>query len=742
MHRRFSQTSTDTLHTALGSLKARHAATVDTLSTQVSSLTRCLQQTETTCERLRSALDELGGDYMKESYGRRREVALRMKLIYREESLIESLRRWILRAQEALDKAPDVPAQENLTKMLNEAKDIIILTNGPESQPFSGSSARIIAVQTIADSLAENLHAETVKRLELERLLAIGRHDQEYEPSVNIHEGDYRENCTQYEQSSSNVAIQTFTFQGDEILSPLMVGSPSIGSGAPTEVPDRLPEQVCDNFILSDQDCHQDNESSSSPSPGESGGVEGCETKYPFTAAAVTEALHPEPVELPAQDCGVEAHTSAMEEQLSDEISPINIQVASADSTRAQDQDVSAQAPVPEIVVAHFDEIPQSLFPSSDDHSLATGLHIDAVPVPDIPPIGSDIITNLNSTVPQDNLARHIILPSSLDPQLNHPLLPELVKVNHRYDELQHNFHDCHFALDALKQSLSTSLLNHQVPPEALKMALERLTDYIEDARVELEIRIADESLLARGYETLLSVPGALASLDPNGKSGNETAPLRSEIELQVEAFVSGTEPSIRKGAESLTQKLSIVQHDIAVLKRAIHDPEGEGPPVQHEPVGSTSSLFGPVPATAPVMGSRSGGWASWISSSPSRPSSPAPTFGNIMTSPRLRHSPSLNLTGAGRPSKPYLLNSDAVNKDPLASLGLRVPMPLYVPLQAPAHPTATSRTVSTMYMLGLGARTASGSLTPLLPSHRTVSAMTAGIDGKDENVDVSNDVE
>ncbi|KAF8350375.1 hypothetical protein F5887DRAFT_1208425, partial [Amanita rubescens] len=702
---RFSQMSTDTLHTALGSLKARHAATVDTLSTQVSSLTRRLQETETTCERLRSALDELGGDYMKESYGRRREVTLRIKLIHREESLIESLRRWTLRAQEALNKAQDVPAQESLTKMLNEAKDILISTNGPESQPFSGSLARIVAVQTIADSLAEKLHAETVKRLELERLLAIGRHDQEDKPFVNIHEGDYRENSTQYEEEESSVAIQTSTFQGDEVLSPPMVGLPSIDFGVPTEVPNRLPEQLA-SFIPSDQDCHQDNvlKSGLSSITGESGGVDGCETIYP------------DAVELPTQDI------SAMEEQPSDETSPIGVPIA---TTRAQGQDAFAKAPVPEIVVAHFDDIPQSLLLSSDEHSHAEEPYFDAVPVPDIPSIGSDIITNLNSTVPQDNLARHIVLPS-LDPQLNHPLLLELVKVNHRYDDLQRNLHDCHFALDALKQSLSTSLLNHQIPSDALKMALERLTDHIEDARVELEIRIADESLLARGYETLLSVPGALAS---KGQSGSETAPLRSEVELQVEAFVSGTEPSVRKALESLTQKLSVVQHDIAVLKRAFHDPEDEGPPVQHEPVGSPSPLFGPVSATAPIMGSRSGGWASWISSSPSRPSSPAPTFGNIMTSPRLRHSPSLS------PGKPYLFNSDAGNiKDPLASLGLRVPMPLYVPLQTPAQPTATttSRTVSTMYMIGLGARTASGSFTSLLSPHRAVSPTSAGSDGRD----------
>lgn len=69
----------------------------------------------------------------------------------------------------------------------------------------------------------------------------------------------------------------------------------------------------------------------------------------------------------------------------------------------------------------------------------------------------------------------------------------------------------------------------------------------------------------------------------------------------------------------------------------------------------------------------------------------PVPTFGNVMTSPRLRHSPSLNFPVQSKKG------------DPFASLGLRVPMPSYV-LQGTPQAPQKSRTVSTMYMLGLGA--------------------------------------
>jgi hypothetical protein len=114
---------------------------------------------------------DVGGDYMKESYGRRREVALRIKLINREEALIESLRRWALRGQEAL--ARDEPAQESLARIVNEAKGILMSIDGELHDTQSGSLGRIVAAQAAADSLLKELQSKTPRRLEFQGVLAL-----------------------------------------------------------------------------------------------------------------------------------------------------------------------------------------------------------------------------------------------------------------------------------------------------------------------------------------------------------------------------------------------------------------------------------------------------------------------------------------------------------------------------------------------------------------------------------------
>lgn len=292
---------------------------------------------------------------------------------------------------------------------------------------------------------------------------------------------------------------------------------------------------------------------------------------------------------------------------------------------------------------------------------------------------------------------------------ISHPLLAEVFRVGKRYDELQRAFRDCHLALETLKATLpsrtssGTSQQNvvqfsessSKIPPEVLHSALQRLDDFTEDARVELEIKTSDEILFARGYETLLSVPGALSSsLDLSSiEDGDDrdSMPTQSETELQILAFISGTDINVKKNQETFARKLQDVQHDIAALKRALHEPE----------IITPSVTLSPIP-------SNGGGWTSWIrspssSSSIGTPRSASaalsPTFGNIMTSPRLRQSPSMNF------------HQKNVGVDPLASLGLRIPMPKFsvaagtgLGEQAQQSQTTRARTVSTMYMLGLGA--------------------------------------
>ncbi|KAM6500160.1 hypothetical protein JOM56_003174, partial [Amanita muscaria] len=657
----FSQASTNSLQTSLSSLKTRHAATVDTLSTQISLLTAQLQDAKMTVERLRSALDELGGDYMKEFYGRRWEVALRIQLLNREESLMESLRRWFLRGQEALAKTPNVLTEGSLERMVNEAKSILLSTDGSPQDPPSGSIARLVAAHTAADSLAKELYAECARRLDLQRKFALGG-EEELKPAIGTNVNGYRETSTQCDALTSSVGIQ--------------VSSRAEKMGLSAVKGPELATSTKSNHYRESSTQH---EASSSHV-----GIQ--------VSSALQEAEPSVTIESPhvISTASVLRHSATVESESGQRLSSVESRVVSLSEN-------GDAANTPEIVIVHVDDKPRPLLLLVDE--LGNEALQDTGPLANLPSTLQDI-TNLESLHNGDTVHPSPLNLSESLPPPQHHLLAQLAEVSHRYDEKQRAFHDCHFALDGLKKSLPSTSSGHPISSDALNMALERLNDYVEDARVELEIRIADEALLSRGYQTLLSVSGAMSFPAPS--AADVSIYLPSEVELEIEAFVHGTEPGIQKAQDSLTNKLFDVQHDIAVLKRVIHDQEV--PSIQRPQLSpSLSPLLRPVPASAPVASEMNSGWKSWLRGPSSRPSSPAPTFGDVMTSPQLRHSPSLG--GAGRTMrKPYPYDGDASRRDPLASLGFRVPMPQYVVPHVPLHPSPRSRTLPTMYMVGLGA--------------------------------------
>ena len=154
-----------------------------TLTTTLSALSAQLQNSQNAKEKLRNALDELGGDIMRESYGRRREVALRIRMLGREESILEELGRWVRRADEAMEKAEEGMAYTALEKMVQNAHTLLATLDNPPNDSvtplvstpsYPGSLARIIAAQNAVEMLAEELQAETARRLELERVVASG----------------------------------------------------------------------------------------------------------------------------------------------------------------------------------------------------------------------------------------------------------------------------------------------------------------------------------------------------------------------------------------------------------------------------------------------------------------------------------------------------------------------------------------------------------------------------------------
>ncbi|SJL12305.1 uncharacterized protein ARMOST_15728 [Armillaria ostoyae] len=520
---KFSQAATNRLQASLVSMKERHAATVNTLSTQISVLSSQLEQSHANAEKLRLALDEVGGDVMREAFGRRREVSLRIRMVAREESIEEWLRRWTLRVEEGIERGDD--ASTLLEKMLRDAHGFTTDLNGP-----SEAMGRIVVAKNAVETLVEELRIQTARRFELEKFVVL--------PPIPAHQKN-------------------------------------------------LPE----------------------PPPSE-------ETKEE------------------------EVKTAPETEGPEDQSNMISIHQP---SPRLASQSTSI-----------FDEVT----PSESSSSSSTLVTSD---------------------------------PVAFAPKAESSLLAELTQVSRRYDDMQRAFRDCHHALQELKNQLSATNSS-----QVFHTAAERLNDYAEDARVELEIRIADEALLAHGFETILTVPGAL-----DDKSGE--SPTLEEVEAQVDAFISGSDPAVKKAQQNLSQKLDDIQHDIAAIKQAIHDPE----------------LLSPIPP------SPSSGWISWTS----RPSSPsATTFGNVMTNPKLRQAQSMNFP---------------TRKDPYANLGLRVSMPLSPPVSSVSveNRGPRPRTLSALYSLGL-ARNASGTLgsgfIPPTPSRENhVEEETEDEDDADDEDDV-----
>ncbi|KAJ7221218.1 hypothetical protein B0H12DRAFT_1329097 [Mycena haematopus] len=172
---------------------------------------------------------------------------------------------------------------------------------------------------------------------------------------------------------------------------------------------------------------------------------------------------------------------------------------------------------------------------------------------------------------------------------------------------LQIAFREYHLALQetcALSSSVSSRLRRtprptsthtpptYTTPPrDVLCLAVERLYDWTEDARVELETRVADGRVLVRGWEAI----GALELASGGGQlEGEEGEPeeggggiedVRRHLARDVEAQAS------------FPSKLDDVEHDIAVLKRVVYAPllEDAGP--------SSSPAAAPLPTLVKAEG-------------------------------------------------------------------------------------------------------------------------------------------
>ncbi|PCH37813.1 hypothetical protein WOLCODRAFT_130494 [Wolfiporia cocos MD-104 SS10] len=789
---KFSQSSTDSLQKAMDNMKARHAATVATLGAELEHLRHTLMAERRQADKLRDALDELTEDISREAYGRRREIALRLAFLGREENLAEGLRRWTRRARESFERVVNskedadtsFAVQGVFSGVLHDAETLLEVLNGqpePEKNELVGSVGRVIAAQIAVNSLTRELQAETDRRLQLERILAqyyVSGHaphtpifSQASSLSTAVSSGNAFETAngaTLKTQLSERVereppshpikSAEVVSVQDDQPL--LAEGSSSSCDLEQQEHPtvtvitpsDAVPDE--DTVVLAPQSEQLASREPLSSSPSaipvvldSTDELIGNESALP-TSRASHEVREPNVLRsslnsaLPSTNgvltgSSLEAASIIPKDRIptTDSVnlspsSPLSVDDAPTPRSDTHDLSVAVATAAP----THFDNV--GISPSQkqnciDTHVVATlndttitpstipDVHsnsptpqspqADATSVVDLPTHGnilssqqSDVFESPRAGSLPDDLRLSTLTTQLLDgasqsdSSEQKELLPELQKVKLRYDALQRGFRDCHLALKEVKRELSTLPQTSEKSLILLK-AVERLDDYNEDARVELEIRVSDEARIVSGYEALLTIPGAMSD------EVNE-----AEMKAEIRGFVDGTDKAVSKATQLFTRKLDDLEHDIASVKRALHE--------------LTTSAEEARPAATPTKLSSS--WSSWTTGLliSSRPASPAPTFGSVMTSPRAR-----NMSF----SHPRQHSDDSQNAsyDPFASLELRIPMPQHV---LPASPTLTPprpRVSTASYMLGLGARSHSLGLGSLAtkPALSPISPLALG---------------
>ena len=665
--RKFSQTSNDTLQNALESLKVRHAATIATLNAQIDYFQRCLFAEKGTTERLRMALDDLTEEICRETHGRRREVSLRLSCVGREENLAEHLRRWLRKAREYHRHATSLTDIEEVLDIFGRAisesdglLDVLDRDLYLEDLP-AGSLARIIAARDAAGFLSQELQVETERRMQLEKYLA---HIQEQQPSfptsteqLSETEGPPPSHLNDADVSSENLSTDTPPVHSNVDTIPNI----KLDKPLPLSPTSPIPSRPSPNLVL----------------------------------------YHPSPVV-----------TSPL-----DDVPWLDPELSGSDEAIVNVGNVDASSPTtppPQVIVASVDPSIPSVHVSPVDPEPAPTINNHRVsPTEEVPPPADDLKGHLTPlTLTPQSVVSEIHSPISTartptpkveteDPK-RRELLEQLENFTSRYDGLQKAFRECHAALKELARSLLSAPQSDTVG--LIRITVQRLDDFNEDTRVELEIRSADEERATQAFQTLLGVKGAITSEEE-----------MADLEQKITAFVEGTDELISQAMRQFSQKLDDLTHDIASIKAFIHN----------------------IPDDAPEPPKPSGGWstitASLLGQLPhSRPVSPAPTFGSVITTPRLRHAPSIPQLRKKSPTQEL--------SDPLAELRLRIPIPSPVPTPSSPPiirpPSRQQRIISGMHLLGFGPR--GGLLGSPNASRRTSLSQAPVVDEVVEVTDVS----
>ena len=702
---------------------------------------------------MRFSLDELGGEVLKEKCGRRREIGLRIRMGGREERIAEGLRRWVRQSEEFIKRLDcreitreGEEQQQDDCSLLGLSRDARILLDSLEhggvdeetAVSLSGRRARELMVCGGVDELLEELRIETERRVVLQIRGNNSVDEVEQEESVSRNRNCVPHGGSSQDVLSSSLVLDEFrgeTHRHEKVTLP----SPDVGDGClqsdlslvegvvlpqSTQMSrnSRVDVDVVEQELESmERECPFYGEKSSRDSPL----CLGHQDTHSGKAVVIGTPSSPN-AEDTAQlglSCVVLPEFTAPKSPSSQHTegdcdTPDQI---SFDASRQQKGDDEGLLQHNATHASLMVELSQS----TDFTQTANGSSDDSLPSPieTVKAGGSVDLVDSASALPVQH--------SSDGPEESlYLLLAKLAEVSKRYDVFQREFRECHLALEGLKSSLSSTSISHSsssnpnvhlLPMESLRPVVARLDDFTEDVRVELEIKIGDEALVVKGYEALLRVPDALSSCTRNDgvSAGVDRDASDTNIELQIKDFVDGTDPRVKKTLEMFKAKLEDIQHDIAVLKRVIHDPES----ILSEQFPSYSATSMETveqrrSTSVDTANPEIGGWSPWIRAS-SRPTIPG--FGltwNIMTSPRSRQSSSqmvlpgdpLDVLALRIATPTFSTNEYGVCGNRSVSPGLIsasfggvVSSSYPTNLSIGSPPSGSRRTSSSMYKLGLG---------------------------------------
>ncbi|WVQ95587.1 hypothetical protein IAU59_002684 [Kwoniella sp. CBS 9459] len=505
----FTQKTHATVHMHLDNLRTRSQATASTLRSEVTTLKKQLAVEKGRSEKLRIALDELSEGMSREAAGRRRETALRLKMLAADEKRARRVEAWLDRVRRSREGAEGAVAESDLLESLldegveavsgnvevtdvgkdkqrswrglaslnpikrNKAKSESVTNGTAERDAEQESLARILLAEELVTTLVADLQAETERRMDLER--------------------------------------QRVEWLAKEAVEGRHAGDHDTENGDHGEE---------NGHVMFDLDEHEHEHEESQEHEG---GIEG-----------TTEG-----VSRPSDD-------------------------------RAPDS-------VPGESSSHG--VAETVEGESQGKNATSSLEVS-----------TPVTEELDSPSPYRPLTPE---PSPLTSQLGKMFEP----LTTRYAPLQKDLHDLSYALSVLRTSLpalepstptsANSLASPKttakrstfltlarqapaVPPAAdptLLAILDGLHEVIEDARVDVEIALADHERVYRGFEALLNV----------GKGTGKKDGIMDEVREYIEVKGDMKDESWNK----LRKRVENVENDFAEIKRIIH--EGEGMEVSHE---------------------------------------------------------------------------------------------------------------------------------------------------------------